>query len=157
MRASESIWRHLRESESMWEDLRAHESTWQHLRGSESIWENLMAFDSIGEDLRTFERIWEHVGKSSNHKRASRSLLRQVYEYWILHGTYGHFWGRELLHFLTFALGLMKYEEFHLGLRLGVSFFHAFFESGNHWKTMVIIIFLKVWGSQQGVFFVWIW
>ena len=47
-------------------------------------------------------------------------------EYWILQGKYGYFWGQELLHFRTFALGLMKYEDFHLGLRLGGSFFDAF-------------------------------
>ena len=79
----------------------------------------------FGRVDHSFGVIW-HAFTNLYLKRASRSSLKQVYEYWILQGTYGHFWGRELLHFLTFALGLTKYEEFHLGLHLGGSFSDAF-------------------------------
>ena len=79
----------------------------------------------FGRIDHSFGVIW-HAFTNLYLKRASRSSLKQVYKYWLLQGTYGHFWGRELLHFLTFAIGLMKYEEFHLGLRLGLSFFDAF-------------------------------
>ena len=152
MRASESIWGHLRESESMWEDLRAHESIWQHLRGSESIWENLMAFDIIGEHLRTFETIREHVGKSSNLKRASRSLLRQVLKKWFWQGLEASL--REMnIEIFNFCSWSNEISTFSPRPPFGGVYLRCFFESGKHWNTTVIIRFFDGLGVPRGCLF----
>ena len=44
----------------------------------------------------------------------------------ILAGARGYFARVKVPGFITFVLGLLKYQHFHLGLHLGGSFFDAF-------------------------------